>query len=115
MQYFIGNNGKCKSSLDAILITNKNLIYCNNNELIDEDNYCTQRESDLSTWKSLYLEINVVIHRIYVPRYSKAYAAQELDRCGPFAYGIETETDNKFIETGKPLTIIKWGGEESHL
>ena len=74
MQSFIINNGKCKSSLDAMLITNQNSIYCNNNELTDENNYCTQRESDLSNWKSLYLESNFVIHIIDVPRYSKAYA-----------------------------------------
>lgn len=112
IQSFISNNGKCKSSLDAILITNQNSIYYNNNELTDEDNYYTRRESDLSNWKSLYPEINVVMHRIDVPRDSKAYVTQELDGYGPFAYDTQTDTDDTFIETGKPLTVIKWDDDK---
>ena len=66
-----------------------------------------QRESDSSNWKSLCSDRNVAMHRIYVYRDSKACVTQEFNEHGPFAYDAETETDDKFIETGKLLTVIK--------
>ena len=52
------------------------------------------------------------MHRIDMPRDSKACTEQELDGHGPFSYDTETKTDNKFIEIGKSLTVIKWDDDK---
>ena len=87
-------------------------IYYYDDELEDEFNYCTQRQSYLSNWKVIHLETNAVIRRIDTPRDS---TSQYLDGHNPFSWSTETDVDNQFIEPGKPFTAVVWDDDKLRL
>ena len=95
-----------KKPLKYILVTNQNSVYYSNNELNDESNYYTKRVSDLENWKSVFPDLEIVMHRIDIPRDCKKYITQVLDGYGPFAL------QDTFVETGRPLTVIPWDDDK---
>ena len=106
----------------AILITNQNSIYYNDGPGVV---YKSHR-SDLQFWIKAFPNIQVVIHRIDMPReyhfnitipnrnhndddFTRPMVTQVLDGYGPWSWDSNTKT---FKESGRPLTIIEWDDDK---
>ena len=124
---FLNKNKKNKSNSIqqplAILITNKNSLHYDESPAV-----YTSRNSDLKLWIQAFPDIEVVMHRIDIPRdlndvmevtmrdeNDEAYIkrtpiiTQVLDGYGPWAWDMET---NSFVESGKPLTVLEWDDDK---
>lgn len=96
-----GDASIVKGKLDAILVTNKECIHYDQSPGV----YVT-RTSDLEKWKDAFPDVKVIIYRLDQPRECKESVTQVLDGYGP--WGWDENSDDGFIETGRPLRMEEW-------
>ena len=95
------------ASLDVILLTNQQCIHYDSSPAV----YVT-RKSDLAKWKAAFPSAEVVMYRLDIPRECRDDVTQVLDGYGPWGWddisSSSSSGSNKFVETGRPLTIEEW-------
>jgi len=89
--------------LDVILITNRQCIHYDASPGV----YVT-RKSDMTSWKNAFPGAKVIMYRLDVPRECREGVTQALDGYGPWGYDENAEDGGRFVETGRPLTIVEW-------
>ena len=101
-----------KANLDVILLTNQQCIHYDTSPGV-----YVKRKSELTKWKKAFPTAQVVMYRLDIPRECREEVTQILDGYGPWGWEevVEEEGDsgivevkNKFVETGRPLTIEEW-------
>ena len=101
-----------KANLDVILLTNQQCIHYDTSPGV-----YVKRKSELTKWKQAFPNAQVVMYRLDIPRECREEVTQILDGYGPWGWEevVEEEGDsgivevkNKFVETGRPLTIEEW-------
>ena len=100
-----------KANLDVILLTNQQCIHYDTSPGV-----YVKRKSELTKWKKAFPTAQVVMYRLDIPRECREEVTQVLDGYGPWGWeevgegkdsgGVEIK--NKFVETGRPLTIEEW-------
>lgn len=96
------SSSSSKSSLDVILLTNQQCIHYDTSPGV-----YVKRKSELTKWKKAFPNAQVVMYRLDIPRECREEVTQVLDGYGPWGWE-EVEEKNKFVETGRPLTIEEW-------
>ena len=99
-----------KANLDIILLTNQQCIHYNTSPGV-----YVKRKSELTKWKQAFPNAQVVMYRLDIPRECREEVTQVLDGYGPWGWeevgeegGSGVGVKNKFVETGRPLTIEEW-------
>jgi len=100
-----------KANLDVILLTNQQCIHYDTSPGV-----YVKRKSELTKWKKAFPSAQVIMYRLDIPRECREEVTQVLDGYGPWGWEeVENEGDsggvkvkNKFVETGRPLTIEEW-------
>ena len=92
-----------RGKLDIILITNRQCIHYDASPGV----YVT-RKSDMTSWKNAFPGAKVIMYRLDVPRECREGVTQALDGYGPWGYDENAEDGGRFVETGRPLTIVEW-------
>ena len=92
-----------RGKLDFILITNRQCIHYDASPGV----YVT-RKSDMTSWKDAFPGAKVIMYRLDVPRECREGVTQALDGYGPWGYDENAEDGGRFVETGRPLTIVEW-------
>ena len=100
-----------KANLDIILLTNQQCIHYDTSPGV-----YVKRKSELTKWKKAFPNAQVVMYRLDIPRECREEVTQVLDGYGPWGWeevgeeggSGEVEVKNKFVETGRPLTIEEW-------
>jgi len=94
-----------KASLDVILLTNQQCIHYDTSPGV-----YVKRKSELTKWKKAFPSAQVIMYRLDIPRECREEITQVLDGYGPWGWEEvgKVEEKNKFVETGRPLTIEEW-------
>lgn len=93
---YIGSEGQ----LVGICMTSKNGVHYD-----EGPGVFTNRQSDLSDWKSVFPGLAVVGYRLDIPRDCSPKITQKLNGYGPWAWNDENEV---FEESGQPLIVKEW-------
>ena len=102
MKAFMGIN----ATLAAILVTNRDAIHYD-----QPSGVFSNRKPDLTLWKQVFPELEIVAYRLDIPRDCRASVTQVLDGYGPFGLdqqAMQQRNQISFVETGRPLTYEEW-------